>query len=110
MPKTPTVFQNQVPGNEFPILDFAELRLNQRPFWDLVDKTKQPPHWLWKLHLENTYGMFHWHGKKYVAHRIAWQLIKNERLNPTTQLRRTKECQYHHCVNPDHVYPKIRKT
>jgi len=64
--------------------------------------------WTWegnKNHLG--YGRFKMRGKRYVAHRIMWEIVNGEKLTPEIELDHT--CHSRECTNPAHLRKTTRK-
>lgn len=74
-------------------------------FWDKVDKTSSC--WLWQAK-ENVvgYGRIRIGGRKVLAHRYSYELLKGEIPNG---LELDHLCRVPACVNPDHLEPVTRR-
>lgn len=72
-------------------------------FWAKVDKTASPDGcWLWTAALFQGYGRFGDHGKTWLAHRFAFELLARP---IPAGLCLDHLCRNRACVNPAHLEP-----
>jgi hypothetical protein len=75
-------------------------------FWAKVDKSAGPEGcWLWTAgKIGQGYGAFYAYGRKFLAHRFAYQLTIGP-LSDLFQVDHVRErgCRHRHCVNPAHL-------
>lgn len=77
---------------------------SKEEFEELVDRLPWSGCWIWRRAVtdgRNSYGLFKRMGKKYKAHRYAYELYKGP--VPKTLLVCHK-CDIPSCVNPDHLF------
>lgn len=68
-----------------------------------IDMTGGPDAcWLWKLKLSNDRPYFTVAGKKYLAYRLVYELVKGEELGSRMYLH---QCDTPNCCNPNHGKP-----
>jgi hypothetical protein len=59
--------------------------------------------WMWVGYTDpRGYGRLNIYGKPVLAHRIAWELFRSEKLTPDQHL--CHRCDTPGCVNPDHLF------
>lgn len=70
-------------------------------FWAQVEIPSDPTKcWIWKGHIQKGYGKTGYRGKRWIAHRLAWFLVKG--IEPEGVLRHF-ECDNPPCINPSHM-------
>lgn len=74
----------------------------EEAFWLYCTPGKPNECWLWQGTRHNGYGQFKWHGKKYFAHRVAYEL-HNGAIATSDKPHDTSVC--HACDNPSCVNP-----
>ncbi len=79
-------------------------------FWSLVDKREPSDCWLWTGHITpESYGYFRAQGRSFLAHRVAYSLIKADPFPlcccHTCDVRYdVKDLTNRRCCNPDHLF------
>lgn len=74
-------------------------------FWSKVEKTESC--WIWLGYLNRYgYGQLQYDNKMYLAHRLAYELIKGQ---IKSNLDLDHLCHNRECVNPNHLEPVTHK-
>jgi len=71
---------------------------------DILAMVRKEPRgcWVWLGHIhEGKYGTVHFEGRRYMAHRLVWNLLRGE--IPTGMVA-CHTCDNPPCCNPDHIF------
>jgi hypothetical protein len=74
---------------------------SEERFWNQVDVGEPGDCWLWKGKVLGDYGRFYYKGKRWYAHRLAWEWTNQQEIPPGMRVLHT--CDEPSCVNPAHL-------